>query len=143
MFVDDEAIMVESSEPLDLTERVGRVLEIVTNASSHYDLKFNWRKGKSEAVVRLAGRHCCLALETLRQPDGNLAITLPERCGREVLHMVSCHKHLGTFVTRDVCDAKDARFKSQNAMSANVTHIPSVHSSPCYTVAMKLPSPRK
>ena len=62
----------------------------------------------------------CTHGETLRQPDGNFAFALPERCGGKVFHMVACYKHLGTSVTRACCDAKDAWFKSQNAMSAYV-----------------------
>ena len=101
---------------------------------SNLGLQLNWKIGKSEAVVRLTGRHCCRGLETLRQPDENLAFTLPERCGGKVLHIVACYKHQGTFVRRG-CHAKDARTTS---MSAYVKLIPSALSFPCYTVAMKL-----
>ena len=137
-FVDDEALMVESDSPTALLNDVNDVLEAVTDVFANFGLILNWRKGKSEAMMRLFGRGSGDVLESLRRPSGELAFPLPERCGDQHLLIVPSYKHLGTRLTTDLCFRQDAKTKSRAGMAAHVMLAGKVLRSDVYPVAMKV-----
>ena len=54
-FVDDIAIIITSTLPIDLAPRVARAVEIIARILNKFNLRLNFAQGKSEAMVHLAG----------------------------------------------------------------------------------------
>ena len=62
-FVDDEALFHERKSPDQLIEDTGTVLAAVSSTFRRYDLKLNWRPGKSEILISRRGTGATKARE--------------------------------------------------------------------------------
>jgi hypothetical protein len=113
-FVDDEAAITMASSPVKLEKAISIVVDAFNRTFAEFGLTINWKKGKSEGMLRLRGKNATAKLDKLRS-EGELRIPVDEHRN---LHVVGFYKHLGGIIDINDCCTRECIARASSAMSA-------------------------
>jgi len=113
-FVDDEAIGIVASSPAALDKAIDVIVASLRSAFTAFNLHINWKKGKSEAMLRYRGRGAAKRLDA-RRSDRGLGIHIDDG---NFLHIVGEYKHLGGLITASGSVAPEVTHRVSAAMSS-------------------------
>ena len=112
-FVDDEAAAIVASSPAVLDRGIEIITQAYCNAFRKYNLQINWKRGKSEAMIKYRGRNATRKLDARRTPEGKcIRINDTDR-----LFLVDEYKHLGGIITSDGIIMPEVNQRASSAMS--------------------------
>jgi hypothetical protein len=112
-FVDDEAAAIVASSPAVLDRGIEIITNAYCNAFRKYNLQINWKRGKSEAMIKYRGRRATQRLDAHRSPDGKcIRINDTDR-----VFLVDHYKHLGGIITSDGIIMPEVNLRASSAMS--------------------------
>jgi hypothetical protein len=94
IFIDDTVIVLFGSTPKTLKKAVDVLMRILPVTFARFKLAINWAPNKTEAFFILRGKGATQVRESYRQPDGKLAIPIPN--SSDMLRIVTQYKHLGS-----------------------------------------------
>ena len=100
-FVDDECIMLTATSSTLLGKAIGMLLEKVALIFARLALDLNWKRGKSECLVKFRG-HGATATYQSHRVDGCIVFEVPEVPSLSlalVLHAVDRYTYLGCVTT--------------------------------------------
>ena len=116
-FVDDTAIALVASSPKTMIKSVNTLLRVIISTYTRFGFTINFKKGKSEGIMRLRGKGSVAAVESLRK-DGTLGFDLPIPYNAQRLLIVDGYKHFGSYVSANECLMYDAQHRASSALSA-------------------------
>ncbi|CAK0883470.1 unnamed protein product, partial [Prorocentrum cordatum] len=105
-YVDDEAIAIVTRSSTQLREAIGTVTNLYAKVFAEIGLRINWKKGKSEAIVRCRGPGATKVVAELRS-EGGLRIPLDD--GTTAMHVVDGYHHLGGVISASGSMVPEAR----------------------------------
>lgn len=114
-YVDDEAIAIVTRSSTQLRKAIGTVINLYAKVFAEFGLRINWKKGKSEAIVRCRGPGATEVIAELRS-EGGLRIPLDD--GATAMHVVDGYQHLGGVISASGSMVPEARQRASSAMSA-------------------------
>ena len=117
-YVDDEAVMATAHSPKSLRMAAEIIVDTFSDVFKSSGFRINWNKGKTEAMIRLRGKHSKHVLESLRTPDGSKVLKVPGH-DHQCLHFTEEYKHLGGIVTKSGSIIREAVHRSSSAMSSS------------------------
>ena len=128
-FVDDTSIALVASSPSALVTAIRALMRILVTAHSHFALRINFNRGKTEGIMRLRGHKAVATLDSLRSGN-DIAVELPPPYEAQKLLIVSKYKHLGSYVTANGSPHFDAQHRCSAALSADVPLATRIFGSP-------------
>ena len=116
-YVDDEAFVLVAKSPKLLDGAIDILISTLTTVFAKYALDINWRKGKTEAMIKYRGKDATKHFEQRRDQLG-LHVKLPQAFGDQRLHIVDRYKHLGGVVAIGGSVMYEVQQRCSNAMAA-------------------------
>lgn len=99
-YVDDEAVYLTASSPKALSIAIEILFRLLQDAFAKYAFKVNWKRGKTEMMLKMRGKNARrVYADLVCNHGGEEVILLPG--GRGYVHLVDVYKHVGTTVTSD------------------------------------------
>ena len=116
-FVDDVAYAIHSKSAVDVISSLQVVSSCLHDAAAARGLVINYKAGKTEAIVKLAGpRSKATKHQLWHESKGHLPIITEH--GSQSLKIVHSYKHLGSFVQEHAIVQKDMRYRVAQARKA-------------------------
>ena len=113
-YVDDIALPLRASCPLELLKKVTSATEILDKHLTSHNLRLNFKPGKTEAVLQLRG--------PASREAGQVITSLGSAClqlsNGQSLRVVSGYKHLGVFLSSSSSMAVELSRRVASAMGA-------------------------
>ena len=114
VWMDDLAILVQCKDPGLLMDKVSCAMGAVHHRMREHGWSINYKKGKTEVLLRLAGSGAEKWRRKLHHEDGNQFQLQSE----QILHITSRYKHLGTFVDARVSMETEIKHRLAQAAAA-------------------------
>ncbi|CAK0870212.1 unnamed protein product, partial [Prorocentrum cordatum] len=134
-YVDDEAVVIVARSSTQLRRAIGAVITLCANVFAEFGLRINWKKGKSETIVRCRGPGAAKVIEELRSEHG---LRIPLDYGATAMRVVDGYQHLGGVISAGGSMVPEARQRASSAMSAYSPIAAKVFSSVVIGNAVKL-----
>ena len=116
-YVDDAAFVLLSPDPLEMVHSIQTIASIVHDNARLRGLDVNYGQGKTEVLVKLAGKGARTAREQL-WGKMNAKIPVLTEHGAQQLHAVRVYKHLGTTIQDHAAPTKEVRRRIAEARQA-------------------------
>lgn len=116
-FVDDIAYAIHSTNADDLVSHMQVTASCLHDAAAARGLGINYQAGKTEAILKLAGKGAkCVRQKVWHECGGYLPVVTEK--GTQYLRIVHSYKHLGSYVQDHAIVQKDVRYRISQAKKA-------------------------
>eukprot|EP00438_Fugacium_kawagutii_P032598 Skav233143 [mRNA] locus=scaffold1669:2417:6070:+ [translate_table: standard] len=117
-WVDDLIFLTSSSTPEELCPRVGRITSIVQQELASMGIDMNLAKGKSEAIISLAGRNSRQLRRQLHLHEGDCVRFIDVEGNTQSLAVSPRYKYLGSVLSIQATSTADIKHRAGQTFAA-------------------------